>query len=154
MRREVVAHARDVEDVEHQHAVMRHNRPPALRHDGRVRNLRLVAHRLDMVDDVVGVLLEGVVDAGLEVGLRTVVVDAEAAADVQVLELGSRLDQLDVHAGRLVQRRLDDADIRDLAAQMKMQELEAVLHAPRLQLLETAKDLAHGQAELRAIAAG
>jgi hypothetical protein len=35
---------------------------------------------------------------------------------------------------------------------MEMQELEAVLHAPSFQFLESAKDFADGQAELRAIA--
>ena len=58
----------------------------ALGDDAGVRHLALVAHVLDVVDDVVRVLLEGVVDARLEVGLRAVVVDAEAAADVEELE--------------------------------------------------------------------
>ena len=45
-------------------------------------HLRFVAHRLQVVDDVVGVFLQRVVDARLEVGLRAVVVDAEPAADI------------------------------------------------------------------------
>ena len=108
----------------------------------------IVAHRLDVVDDVVGVLLERVVDARLEIGLRAVVVDAEAAADVEVLETGSGLDELGIDARRLVEGALDDADVRNLAAEVEVQELEAVLHPEHLELLEPAQDLGDGQAEL------
>ena len=153
LRHGLVAEAGDAEHVEHQHAVMRDDRAAAFRDDRRVRHLRLVAHGLQVIDDVVGVLLQRVVHARLEVGLRAVVVDAEAAADVQVLQPGARLDQLDVDARRFVQRALHDADVRDLAAEVKVEQLEAVLHAARLQFLEPAQNLADGQAELRAIAA-
>jgi len=37
-----------------------------------------VADVLHVVDDVVGVFLQGVVDAGFEIGLGSIVVDAEA----------------------------------------------------------------------------
>ena len=114
---------------------------------------RVVAHRLDVVDDVVRVLLERVVHARLEVRLRPVVVDAQAAADVDVLEAGAFLDELRVDPRRFVQGALDDADVRDLAAEVEVQELEAVLHAVGLQLLEPLPDLRDGQAELRPVAA-
>ena len=117
-------------------------------------DLLVVADGLDVVDDVVRVLLERVVHARFEVRLRAVVVDAEAAADVEEFEPGARLDQLGVDARRLVQGALDDADVRDLAAEVEVQELEAVLHAARLQLLEAAQHLGHRQAELRPVAAG
>ncbi len=131
---------------------MRHDRPAAFRHDRRVRHLRLVTHRLQVIDDVVGVFLERVVDARFEVGLRAVVVHAEAAADIQVLQPGARLDQLDVDARRFVERPLHDADVRDLAAEVKVEQLEAVLHAACLQFLQAAQNLADREAELRAIA--
>ena len=149
----LVAEAGDAEHVEHEHAVVGDDGAAALGHDRRVRNARLVAHGLDVVDDVVGVLLERVVHARFEVRLRAVVVDAQAAADVEVLKPGAQLRQLRVDARRLVQRALDDADVGDLAAEMEVQQLEAVLHAARLQLLEPAHDLGDGQAELRAEAA-
>ena len=85
-----VAEAGHAEHVEDEHAVVRDDRAAALGDDRRVRHARVVAHRLDVVDDVVGVFLERVVDARLEVGLRAVVVDAEAAADVEVLEARRR----------------------------------------------------------------
>ena len=149
----LLAERRDAEHVEDEHAVVRDDRAAALRHDRRMLHAGVVAHRLDVVDDVVGVLLERVVDARLEVGLRAVVVDAEPAADVEVLEAGAGLDELGVDARRLVQRALDDADVRDLAAEVEVQELEAVLHAEHLQLLEPAQHFGDRQAELRAVAA-
>ena len=39
------------------------------------------------------------------------------------------LAQLGVDARGLVQRALDDADVGDLAAEVEVQQLEAVLHA-------------------------
>ncbi len=42
---------------------------------------------------------------------------------------GAGLDQLRVDARRFVQRALDDADVGNLAAEVEVQELEAVLHA-------------------------
>jgi hypothetical protein len=89
----------------------------------------IVAHGLDVIDDVVGVLLERVIDARLEIGLGAVIIDAETAAYVEVVQSRARLDELDIDTRRLVQRPLDDADVRDLAAKVEMEELEAILHA-------------------------
>ena len=58
---------------------------------------------------------------------RQVVVHAKSAAHVDELEPGAFLDQLGVDAGRLVERALDDADVRNLAAQVEVQQLEACL---------------------------
>ena len=131
-----------------------HDRTSALGDDGRVVDARLVAHRLDVVDDVVGIFLERVVHARLEVRLRAVVVHAEPAADVDVLQAGAELGQLGVDARRFVERALDDADVGDLAAKVEVEELEAVLHAARLEFFEAAHDLGDRQAEFRPEAAG
>ncbi len=77
------AHPRHAKDVEYQHAVVCGDSAPAFRDDGGVRHFDFIAHVLHMIDDVVGVLLEGVVHAGF-IGLGAVVVDSEAAAHVQV----------------------------------------------------------------------
>ena len=54
-----------------------------------MRHLGFVADVLDVIDDVVGVFLQRVVDARFEIRLRAVVVDAQAAADVHVLQPGA-----------------------------------------------------------------
>ena len=50
-------------------------------------------------------------------------------------------------------RRLDLADVGDLAALMEVQQLEAIGHAAALEFFQAAKNLADREAELRAIAA-
>ena len=101
-----------------------------------MRHLGFVADALDVIDDVVGVFLQRVVDARFEIGLRAVVVDAQAAADVQVIQPRAGAAQFDVDARRFDHRALDLADVGDLAAQVEVQQLEAILHAARLQLFE------------------
>ena len=84
-RGEVVETA-DPEHVKHQHRVVGHHRPTRLADDGGVLHAGIVTHRLEVVHHVVGVLFEAVIGAGFAVGLRAVVIDAEAAADVDRFE--------------------------------------------------------------------
>ncbi len=117
-------------------------------------HLGFVAHVLDMIDDVVGVFLQRVIDAGFEIGLRAVVIDAQAAADVQVFQPGAGALQLHVNARRLHHRGLDLADVGDLAAQVEVQQLEAILHAGGFHLIQRLQGFADRQAEFGAISAG
>src|SRR5262249_51115588 len=118
--------------------------------DGGVGHAGLVADALDAEHHVVGVFLQGVVDRRLEVGLRAVVVDAQAAADVQVADPGADPGQLDVNPRRLGQGALDAADVGDLAAEVEVDQLEAVGHVLLFQVLQGFEDLGQGQAELGA----
>ena len=91
--------------VEDQHAVIRHHRPAGFADDRRMIDAFLVADFLDVEDDVVGVFLEAVVDAGAEVGFGAVVVDAQAAADVDVFEAGAEALHFGVDANQFDDRR-------------------------------------------------
>jgi hypothetical protein len=146
-------HPGDAQHVEHQHAVIGRDGAPALRDDGGMRHFDFVAHVLHVVNDVVGVLLQGVVDAGFEIGLRAVVIDAQPAAHVQVLQPGAGARQIYVHADGFVHRALDLADIGDLAAQVEVQQVEAVAHAEFFQFLQRAHRLGGRKSELRAVSA-
>ena len=66
-----------------------------------MRHAGFVADALHVIDDVVGVFLQRVVDARFEIGLRAVVIDAQAAADVEIFQPGALLVQLGVDARRL-----------------------------------------------------
>src|SRR5262245_38283698 len=144
-----IGHAQYVED---QHAVVGDHGPPGLRDDGRVRHAGLVADALDAEDDVVGVLLQGVVDRRLEIGLRAVVINAEAAADVDVLDARSGPVQLGVDACDLGQGTLDAADVGDLAAEVEVDQLQAVAQVSLLEVFQRLQCLGQGQAELGPIA--
>ncbi len=87
--------------------------PTALRHDMGMLHARIVANSLNLVNHVIGVLFQGIVDARLEVRLRSIVIDSQAAADVQVLDSRASLDQLSVNPCRFVKGALDDPECRE-----------------------------------------
>src|SRR5262249_56854619 len=88
-----------------------------------------------------------------EVCLRTVVVDAEAAAHVEVFERRTLPGHLDVESTRLAQRVLHVADVGNLAAEVEVEQLEAV-EQPRLaHEADRIHQLRAGEPEFRAIAA-
>jgi hypothetical protein len=147
------AKLRRAEDVEDQHGVVRHHRATRLGDDVRVRHVRLVAGLLDRGHDVVGVLLHRVVHRRREVGLRAVVVDAEAAADVEQVRARAHRVQADEDPARLAQRVLVGADRGDLRADVEVHELEAVEHVLGAQAVDRLDDLRRRQAELAALAA-
>lgn len=119
-------------------AVIGDDRASAFGNDCRMLDSRVVADTLDVVHHVVGVLLKRVIRTRFEVGLRTVVIDRQAAADVEIFESRATLHELDVHASGFVECALDVPDVWHLAAEMEVQQLEAVGHAAALQLFERA----------------
>ena len=143
-----------VEHVRHEHGVVGGDRPARLGHEGRRRDLFLLADLLDRVDDVVGVLLDRVVHGRVERRLGAVVVDAEPAAEVQVVDRDALGPQLRVDAARLADRLLDLADVGDLRADVEVEHLEAVEHLLGLEDLDGLEHLGGRQAELGRLAAG
>src|SRR6202040_1536082 len=67
---------------------------------------------------------------------------------------GAHPEQVDVDLRRLAQGVLDRADGRDLAAEMEVQQLEAIEQLVLAQVVDSAQQVAAGEAELRAVAAG
>ncbi len=120
----------DPQHIEQQGTVVRDDRTPAFGNDVGMRHPRIVTDRLDVIHDVVAVLLQRVIDAGGEIGLRTVVVDSQTAAHIHVLQPGTAADQIGIDAGRLHQRVLHVPNAGDLAAQVEMQQLQAIGHVP------------------------
>src|SRR5262249_47191638 len=129
-------------------AVIGNHRPPRLGDDRRMGDAGLVANALDAEDNVVGIFLQCVVNRRLEIGLRAVVVDAQAATDVHVADTGADTRQLDINPSGLGEGILDAADIGNLAAQVKVDQLKGVGHAALLQVLVGFENFGNGQAEL------
>jgi hypothetical protein len=111
-----------------------------------------VADARDAVHDVARILGERVVHGRGVVGAAAVVVDAEAAADVDVAQAGAHQLELGVDVRELVDGVLHAADVLQLAARVAVHELQAVLHARLAQHAVQLEDLGHEQAELRLLA--
>src|SRR5205085_1462056 len=70
------------------------------------------------------------------------------------LQTAAALDQIGIGSCRFSHRRLHVPNIRDLAAEVKMQQLEAIEHVTALQLVDGVQNFAHCQAELAPPASG
>ena len=140
------------ERVEDEHAVMRGDRAARLADDHRVRDLARVADVGDAVHHVVGVFVERVVHRRGEVGAAAVVVHAEAAAHVDVLQARAEQLQLRVDVRELVDGVLHAADVLQLAARVAVHELQAVEHVLLAQDLHGLEDFGDEQAELGLVA--
>ena len=58
-----------------------------------------------------------------------------------ILQPGAQALQFDVDADQLDDRVLDVADVVDLAAQVEVQQLEAIAHAAAFEILQTRSGL-------------
>ena len=111
--------------------------------------------RLDEgVDTVVDVLLDGVVDTALARWRPcAVVVDAQSAAAVNELHAVAHLMQLNIELRGFAQRRLNAAYLRNLAADMEVDELQTFAHALLVEHFECFEQFGTRQSELRGVAA-
>ena len=119
-----------------------------------MRDVRLGEHFADGLDDVDAVFVDGVVAAVLVVRVGAVVVDGQAAAEVEVAHRGAFLHEADVDAAGLLHAGTDVADVRDLGADVVMEQAEAVEHVLVLQVVDELHELGGVQAEDAAVAAG
>ena len=105
-------------------------------------------------DAVVDVFLYAVVHRALTRGRScAVVVDAESATAVDEVDVISHLVQLDVELRGLAQGGLYAANLRDLRADVEVDEAQTVAHALLIEQLEGFEQLGTGQSELRGVAA-
>jgi hypothetical protein len=132
---------------------MRGEGAPRLRDDVRHRETLLPTRFADRVDDVVGVLLQRVVDAGDDGGARAVVVDAQSTADIDVRDVHAESAQLGVEPRNFRQTCLDVADIGDLRAEVEVDQAQNVEAAKRGELVDHLHQLAGREPELRLLSA-
>ena len=142
-----------VEDVEEKHRRIGHRCASGLGDDDRVRDALGVERGHDRLDDVRAVLVQRVVLAVFVVGLGAVVIDGQAAAEIQVAECGAFLDQVDIVAAGLEHAAADVADIGDLRAEVVVQQLQAVEHVVLAQRVHEFHDLRGREAEQAAVTA-
>ena len=136
LRHRVVRLRLDVDHAEQQQRMVCGQCPPRFADDVRHRQLVLAAGFGDRVDDVVRVLLKRVVHARLGRRAAAVVIHTQAAAHIHVGDVDTHRAQLGVVARDLLQSRLDVADVSDLRAEVKVNELEDIEAVDALQLVD------------------
>ena len=100
------------------------------------------------------VLLEAVVDRAVRARARAFVVDAKAAADIEVVDGDAGFLELDDVAHGLAHAAGDVAHIRHLRAHVEMKQLQRVRELRGLELVEQIEQLPRRQPELALVAAG
>ena len=154
---EVLGHLRCCDALEHiddEHAVVCGERSPALGDDVGVWYSVLVGGFDESPYAVVDVLLDGVVDARLGVGgARAVVVHAESTAAVDEFDVEAHLVELHVELCGLAQCGGDTAYLGYLAADVEVEQLEAVAQAHLVEELQGHEELGAVETELAGVAA-
>ena len=118
-----------------------------------MRHVGFVAHGLNRVNHVASIFFQRIVHAGFKVRLGTVVVNSEATTHVKVFQPSAATGELGIDASCFIEGRFDLTDIRDLAAQMEMQQREAVFHPTLLEFIKSHQNFVGSQTELRTIPA-
>ena len=119
-----------------------------------MRDVARVADARDPIDDIARVLVERVVHRRRVIRTAAVVVDTQAASDVDVLQSRAHELELRVDVRQLVDGIFHAPDVLQLAAGMAVHELQAIQHAARLQYSEELHDLGDEEAEFRLLARG
>ena len=123
-----------------------------LRDDVGDLHLALFADLFDVGHDVAGVDFHAVVHGRFVGRAAAVVVDAQAAADVEESHREAHALQFAVEAGGFDHGLLDRADVRDLGADVEVDEAEGVLHLRLGEALGDLDDLGGREAELGVLA--
>src|SRR5215470_4686424 len=99
---------------------------PALAHNRRMRDAFGVANIHDVPDNVVRVLLQRIIGRTVEIAARSIVIDAQPAADVEITKLMSKFRQLCVISRAFAHCSLDHRNVGHLRSDMEMNKLEAM----------------------------
>ena len=151
LRLGLLDHAEDIDD---EHGMVRDDGAAAFADERGVRDFLLVADVGDVIDHVARVFAERVVRAAVVGGTAAVVIDAEPAAHVEVLEPEAELLELGVVARAFAHGALHRLDVGNLRADVEVHELQAILHLVRAEQFGRLHHLGGGKAELRVLAAG
>src|SRR4030095_16260937 len=114
------------ESFHHEHGMMRDNSAPTFTHNGGMRHALGIADVHDVPNDVIGVFLERIIRGTVEITSRSIVINPETAADIQITELVSEFTKLAVVTRRFAHRAFDRRDVWHLRSHVEMNEFEAV----------------------------
>src|SRR5207302_5006470 len=114
------------ERFHHEHGMMRDNRATAFTHDRGMRNTFGIAHIGDVPDYIVSIFLKGIIRRAIEIAARAVIIDAKTAANIEITEFVTEFCELRVVACRFAHGALDRRNVRNLRADVEMNEFEAM----------------------------
>src|SRR5690349_17765209 len=140
--------ANRAEHFHDENAVVRDDGTSALTDDVRVVDLLRVADVTDVINDIVRVFLQGVIGRAVERRPAAVIIDTQAAANINVFDGKAHLVKFGVETRRLLDRFFDSEDVRHLRADVKMNQLETVCEVLRLEQGRGGKQFNGAQTEL------
>ena len=136
------------QDIKHQHAEVTGDGTAAFTHQGGHGHVVGFAAFAHGGDHVVGVVLQGVVGGRGRGGAAAVVVDAQAAADIEKAHGRPEPRQFDIDLSRFLERIFEYGDVVDLAADMEVQQAQIGQQAGLAQGGDGAEDIGNREAEL------
>src|SRR5439155_22552867 len=93
------------------------------------------ANVADVINDVVGVFQQGIVGRTVERRAAAVVIDTQAAPDIDAFDRESHFVEFGIEPGGLLDGFFDGENIRDLRADVEMDQLETTGEVFRLEHL-------------------
>jgi len=136
------------EHFDDEDAMMSNDSSAAFADDIGVGDVFALADIREVIDDVVGIFLEGIIGGAFEVGAAAIVVDSESAADIEVMEGEPHFVKFGVEAGGFLDGFFDGEDIGDLGADMEMEELECLGEVFRLEEFGCGDEFGGAESEL------
>ena len=142
-----------VQNVEQQHGIISHGGAAGFGDDVRMRDVFGRQRFGDRFDHVHAIFVERVIAAGGIIGVGAVVIDREPAAEVEEPHGSTFLDQSGIDPAGFEHAGTDVADVRDLRADMVMEQTQTVEHFGFLELVHDAHEFGGIEAEHAAVAA-
>ena len=143
-----------IQDIEQQDGVISNGGASGFGDDVRVRDVLGRERFRHGFYHVHAVFIERIVAAGGVVGVGTVVIDSETAAEVEIPHGSAFLNQAGINAAGFEHAGADVADVRDLGTDMVMEQTEAVEHVRGFEFIDDMDEFGGIEPEDAAVAAG
>ena len=136
------------QDIEDQHRLLRNHRAPRFGDDDRMSDTFFIANGHCFIDDRTCVLRKRVVHREFECSLTAVIIDSHAAAYIKIFQARAQLHKFDIDACKFIHTRIDLTNVVNLRTHVAVEQLQAILHAPLLQIVQSFQSFGQREPEL------